>query len=316
MKEKMLILEISAVLFAILIILTGCANSDKKNTSNSESTQNTEIETRIENSIVEEDEVLKVGAYTLKYGNYIGTATSGSNTLTEECEITKEKFTIGTENHEYTVSGNSIIAKDADAIRLDVTGNDIFTDAQGVFEFVYKDKGSNANLDNKNTESLNNSSIEDTVKAYDTSLYRQDSKTAYQYIDFVGVVAWAEKEVGSNVNEVESFQKKYNEISSDTNRVNEINNYFSNEEIYTKINNDITYRDVTFDFKGQESCGNNIYKINLVVRYTLNGTPTGIDETLYLIDKDGKYYFISEDILWDKKILNDLVSDYGIVKWN
>ena len=311
MKRKILILGIVAMLFAMLVVLTGCGNDEQKTSNKIENETNTEI------SINEENDVLTVGTFTLKYGTYAGTPINGSSNLTENCEISKNEFIIGTESYEYIVSGNSIVAKNADAVKLNVTANDTFTDAQGIYKFVYKDKNSSSSIDNKTTESkLNNSSIEDTVKAFYTALYHQDSKMAYQYIDFVGVVAWAEKETGRNVNEVESFQKKYNEILSDTNRVNEINKYFSNEDIYTKINNDITYRDITFDLKEQESCENNIYSIKVGVRYTLAGTQTGIDKKLYLINKNGKYYFVSEDILWDKQILKEIVPDYGIVKWN
>lgn len=311
MKRKILILGIVAMLFAMLVVLTGCGDNEQEINNKTENKTNTEI------SINEENDVLTVGTFTLKYGTYTGTPISDSSNLTEICEISKNKFIIGTESYEYIVSGNSIVTKNADAVKLNVTGNDTFTDAQGIYKFVYKDKNSNSTVDNKATGSkLNNFSIEDTVKAYYTALHHQDSKTAYQYIDFVGVVAWAEKEVGRNVNQVESFQKKYNEILSDTNRVNEINKYFSNEEIYTKLNNDITYKDITFDLEDQESYGNNIYSITAGVYYTLAGTPTGITTTLYLINKDGKYYFISEDILHDKQILKGIVPDYGIVKWN
>lgn len=311
MKKKILAIGIIAILFTMLVVLTGCGNDEQKTNNRTENETNTEI------SINEENDVLNVGAFTLKYGTYIGTPTSGSNNLTENCEISKNEFIIGTESYEYIVSGNSIVAKNADAVKLNVTGNDTFTDAQGIYKFVYKDKNSKSTVDNKTTESnLNNSSIEDTVKSFYTALHHQDSKTAYQYIDFVGVVAWAEKEVGRNVNEVESFQKKYNEILSDANRVNEINKYFSNEDIYTKLNNDITYKDTTFDLEEQESYGNNIYSIKAGVHYTLAGTPTGTSERLYLINKDGKYYFISENILHDRQILKGIVPDYGIVKWN
>ena len=311
MKKKILAIGIITMLITMLVVLTGCGNNEQKTNNNSK------IETNTENSINEENDVLTVGTFNLKFGTYTGTPISGSNNLTENCEISKNEFIIGTESYEYIVSGNSIVAKNADAVKLNVTGNDTFTDAQGIYKFVYKDKNSNSTVDNKATGSkLNNFSIEDTVKAYYTALHHQDSKTAYQYIDFVGVVAWAEKEVGRNVNQVESFQKKYNEILSDTNRVNEINKYFSNEEIYTKLNNDITYKDITFDLEEQKTYENNIYSIKAGVHYTLAGTPTGTSATLYLINKDGKYYFISEDILHDKQILKGIVPDYGIVKWN
>ena len=165
------------------------------------------------------------------------------------------------------------------------------------------------NTNNQNLESqLNNNSIEDAVKSFYTALYHQDSKTAYQYIDFVGVVAWAEKENGTPITDVERFEKKYQEILNNSSRIEEINNYFSNEEIYTKINKDVSYKDVTFDLKNEKKITDNIYSIEVGVRYSLAGTNTGTDKTLYLINKDGKYFFVSEDILWNKQILKGIVS--------
>lgn len=67
------------------------------------------------------------------------------------------------------------------------------------------------NTDNKEIDKLNNSSIEDTIKSYYTALYHRDSKTAYKYLDYVGIVAWSTKE-RTKGDESSSFTTKYNEI--------------------------------------------------------------------------------------------------------
>ncbi len=169
------------------------------------------------------------------------------------------------------------------------------------------------NTANKEIDKLNNSSIEDTIKSYYTALYHRDSKTAYKYLDYVGIVAWSTKERTKGA-ESSSFTTKYNEILSDSKRTEEINKFFEDEEIYNKINNDVTYRDVTFDIKEPKDLGNNVYSVYTNVHYYINNTKTGSSRTNYLLKKDNKYYFINDDVLWDAQLLKGIIPDYGQIK--
>lgn len=186
--------------------------------------------------------------------------------------------------------------------------NNIENKIQTEEEHITKD-----NIANKETEKLNNNSIEDTIKSYYTALYHRDSKTAYQYLDYVGIVAWSTKERTKGV-ESNNFTTKYNEILSDSKRTEEINNFFENDEIYSKINNDVTYRDVTFDIKEPKDLGNNVYSVYTNVNYYINDTKTGSSRTNYLLKKDNKYYFINDDVLWDAQLLKGIIPDYGQIK--
>lgn len=176
-----------------------------------------------------------------------------------------------------------------------------------------KEQITNNNIANKEKEGLNNNSIEDTIKSYYTALYHRDSKTAYKYLDYVGIVAWSTKERTKGA-EASSFTTKYNEILSDSKRTEEINKFFEDEEIYNKINNEVTYRDVTFDIKEPKDLGNDIYSVYTNVYYYMNDTKTGSSRTNYLLKKDNKYYFINDDALWDAQLLKGIIPDYGQIK--
>ncbi len=82
------------------------------------------------------DENIKLKDYTVSYGTYKGTATSGGYTLTETVIISKDKMQIDDwETCEYEIKDNIIHCKQADAIKLKVIGNNKFTDASGAFTF-------------------------------------------------------------------------------------------------------------------------------------------------------------------------------------
>ncbi len=100
-------------------------------------TLNTKLDnTNNTNNTSSSDEKIKLKDYTVSYGTYKGTATSGGYTLTETVIISKDKMQIDDwETCEYEVQDNIIHCKQADAIKLKVIGNNKFTNASGIFTF-------------------------------------------------------------------------------------------------------------------------------------------------------------------------------------
>ena len=158
-----------------------------------------------------------------------------------------------------------------------------------------------------NTGNIENNSIKETATNYYTYLYHADSKTAYKYVDFVGLIAWVKKENSIPKNFSTTFFNKYNEILNDSEQVNKILEHFNNEDMYLRINKEITYKDVNVEVTDEEDLGNNLYKARVKALYNLNGTNTGSDKTLYFMKKDNKFYIIDDSALWAKKDITDLI---------
>ena len=165
-------------------------------------------------------------------------------------------------------------------------------------------------INQKNSAEIENSSIKETAENYYTALYHTDSKTAYKYVDFVGVIAWIKKEASIQKNISTTFTAKYNELSNDSEQVKKIIEHFNNEEMYTRINKEVTNKDVNVEVTDEEDLGNNLYKARVKVLYPLNGTMTGSDKTLYFLKKDGGFYIINDSALWAKKDITDLIGMY------
>ena len=199
-KKRIIFVMYMIICGVLLVVLTGCGNKTSEIPNNK--VQNSVEENNEKNKTIEkesntdsqdtnnaENEKLKVGEYTLEYGKYEGTANSGGYTLTETCELEKDKITLGAESFEYTVKGNEIVAKNADAIRFKITNNNNFTDAQGTYKFTYADKSTenianntNKNTDNKNTDNDNiktNENSKSNLKLDARYIY-QDSNVAIQ----------------------------------------------------------------------------------------------------------------------------------------
>lgn len=181
-----------------------------------------------------------------------------------------------------------------------------------------KSNSSNENASNTETitnneetsTNVNNETIEDVANNYYTNLYNADSKTAYQYVDFVGVIAWIKKESAKPVEVASVFKNKYNEISNDSEFKDKILSHFSNEKMFERINSEIKTRDVNVEVSDIDNLGENLYSARVKVLYDLNGTNTGTDETLHFMKSNDGFFIVDDSALWTKKDVTDLIGAY------
>ncbi len=175
------------------------------------------------------------------------------------------------------------------------------------------DKSENTNKQTKDS-SVNNSEIENVIDNWVKAIHIDyNSKSAYKYIDYVGVAVWQHLRLGAGEikeNNISKFLDLYNKYNNDTTLKNKVNDYVKENvtnEFYENLNKTLSSRKSTFskyEIKDIQEVSNDIYNVYVYYEVMINNQKSSYSIEHTLIKKDNGYYFINAGALYESDILD------------